>query len=56
MTEAFYNSLIHANPISIGLNCALGPDLLRPYVEEMSRISSVYVSAHPNAGLPNDVW
>ncbi len=54
MTEAFYNSLIHANPISIGLNCALGPDLLRPYVEEMSRISSAYVSAHPNAGLPNE--
>ena len=54
MTEAFYNSLIHANPISIGLNCALGPDLLRPYVEEMSRISSTYVSAHPNAGLPNE--
>ncbi len=52
-TEAFYNSLRHINPISIGLNCALGPDMLRPYVEEMSRISSVAVNVHPNAGLPN---
>jgi 5-methyltetrahydrofolate--homocysteine methyltransferase len=54
MTEAFYNSLRHANPISIGLNCALGPDLLRQYVAEMSRVANVYVSAHPNAGLPNE--
>jgi len=52
-TEAFYNSLRHINPISIGLNCALGPDLLRPYVEEMSRVSNVCVNVHPNAGLPN---
>ncbi|MCB5197323.1 methionine synthase [Deefgea salmonis] len=52
-TEAFYNSLRHADPISFGLNCALGPDLLRPYVEEMSRISDCYVSVHANAGLPN---
>ncbi len=52
-TEAFYNSLIHAKPLSIGLNCALGPKELRPYVEEMSRIAGCYVSAHPNAGLPN---
>lgn len=54
MTEAFYNSLRHAKPISIGLNCALGPDSLRQYVAEMSRISETYVSAHPNAGLPNE--
>lgn len=54
VTEAFYNSLRHANPISIGLNCALGPDLLRQYVAELSRISNVFVSAHPNAGLPNE--
>ncbi|NYT52236.1 MAG: methionine synthase [Candidatus Vesicomyosocius endoextente] len=54
MTEAFYNSLRHAKPISIGLNCALGPDLLRQYVAEMSRIADTYVSAHPNAGLPNE--
>ncbi|MET0067303.1 MAG: methionine synthase [Candidatus Thiodiazotropha sp.] len=53
-TEAFYNSLRHARPISIGLNCALGPDLLRQYVEEMSRIAECRVSAHPNAGLPNE--
>ncbi|WP_406610249.1 methionine synthase [Agarivorans sp. JK6] len=52
-TEAFYNSLRHAEPISMGLNCALGPDELRQYVEELSRVSESYVSAHPNAGLPN---
>ncbi len=55
LTEAFYNSLRHADPISIGLNCALGPDDLRQYVHEMSRISEIYVSAHPNAGLPNEM-
>ena len=55
VTEAFYNSLRHAKPISIGLNCALGPDDLRQYVQEMSRISEVGVSAHPNAGLPNEL-
>ncbi len=52
-TEAFWNSLSHARPLSIGLNCALGGDLMRPYLEELSRVASVYVSAHPNAGLPN---
>ena len=52
-TEAFWNSLSHAKPLSIGLNCALGGDLMRPYVEELSRVASCYVSAHPNAGLPN---
>ena len=52
-TEAFYNSLRHAKPISFGLNCALGPVELRQYVEELSRISDAAVSAHPNAGLPN---
>jgi 5-methyltetrahydrofolate--homocysteine methyltransferase len=52
-TEAFYNALRHVNPISFGLNCALGPDELRQYVEELSRISEAPVSAHPNAGLPN---
>ncbi|TCP11364.1 methionine synthase (B12-dependent) [Crenobacter luteus] len=52
-TEAFYNSLAHADAISFGLNCALGPDLLRPYVEEMSRVAATYVSVHANAGLPN---
>ena len=53
-TEAFYNSLAHAEPVSIGLNCALGPDALRQYVQELSRISNTHVSAHPNAGLPNE--
>ncbi len=53
--EAFYNSLRHAEPISIGLNCALGPDELRQYVEEMSRISEFHVNTHPNAGLPNEL-
>jgi 5-methyltetrahydrofolate--homocysteine methyltransferase len=52
-TEAFWNSLSHSKPLSIGLNCALGAELMRPYVEEMSRVASCYVSAHPNAGLPN---
>ncbi|MEO8332285.1 MAG: homocysteine S-methyltransferase family protein, partial [Gallionella sp.] len=52
-TEAFYNSLSHARPLSIGLNCALGAELMRPYVEEISRVANCYVSAHPNAGLPN---
>ncbi len=55
LTEAFYNSLAHAEPISIGLNCALGPDDLRQYVQEMSRVSAYHVSAHPNAGLPNEM-
>ncbi|MCF1431934.1 MAG: methionine synthase [Shewanella sp.] len=53
-TEAFYNSLRHIKPISMGLNCALGPKELRPYVEELNRISECAVSAHPNAGLPNE--
>ncbi len=52
-TEAFYNALRHVKPISFGLNCALGPDELREYVSELSRISECSVSAHPNAGLPN---
>ena len=54
-TEAFYNSLRHVKPLSMGLNCALGPFELRQYVEEMARISECYVSAHPNAGLPNEM-
>lgn len=51
--EAFYISVMHADPISIGLNCALGAREMRPHVEELSRIASCYVSAYPNAGLPN---
>jgi len=52
--EAFYNSLRHAKPISFGLNCALGPDMLRQYVEELSDAAETFVSVHPNAGLPNE--
>ncbi|RFC34960.1 MAG: methionine synthase (B12-dependent) [Candidatus Nitrotoga sp. SPKER] len=52
-TEAFWNSLSHSKPLSIGLNCALGAELMRPYVEELSRVATTYLSAHPNAGLPN---
>ncbi|MDI3514666.1 MAG: 5-methyltetrahydrofolate--homocysteine methyltransferase, partial [Rhodocyclaceae bacterium] len=51
--EAFWNSLSHAQPISFGLNCALGADQLRQYVEELSTVCDTHVSAHPNAGLPN---
>ncbi len=51
--EAFWNSVRHARPLSIGLNCALGPDLLRQYVAELSNKADVFISAHPNAGLPN---
>ncbi len=54
VTEAFWNSLRHARPLSIGLNCALGAKQLRQYVEELSGIANVNVSAHPNAGLPNE--
>lgn len=53
-TAAFYHSLRHLQPFSFGLNCALGPDLLRQYVDELSTISESFVSAHPNAGLPNE--
>ncbi|MBC7561341.1 MAG: homocysteine S-methyltransferase family protein, partial [Gemmatimonadaceae bacterium] len=53
VTEAFWLSVMHAKPLSIGLNCALGPKELRAYVQELSRVADVLVSAHPNAGLPN---
>lgn len=51
--EAFYNSVRHAKPLSIGLNCALGASEMRPHIEELSQIAECYVSAYPNAGLPN---
>lgn len=51
--EAFYISIMHARPFSVGLNCALGARQMRPYVEELSRLASCYVSVYPNAGLPN---
>jgi len=53
-TEAFWNSVAHARPLSVGLNCALGALALRQYVQELSRVAPVFVSAHPNAGLPNE--
>jgi len=53
--EAFYNSLRHVRPLSIGLNCALGPDALRPHVEDLAGVSEFYTSFHPNAGLPNEM-
>jgi 5-methyltetrahydrofolate--homocysteine methyltransferase len=51
--EAFYTSVAHANPLSVGLNCALGAQEMRPHVEELSGIATCYTSAYPNAGLPN---
>ncbi len=51
--EAFYISVAHANPLSVGLNCALGAKEMRPHIEELSQIASCYTSAYPNAGLPN---
>lgn len=51
--EAFYTSIAHAKPLSVGLNCALGAKEMRPHIAELSKISSSYISAYPNAGLPN---
>jgi 5-methyltetrahydrofolate--homocysteine methyltransferase len=53
VTEAFWNSVRHVQPLAVGLNCALGAEDLRPYVAELSRVADCFVSAHPNAGLPN---
>ena len=52
--EAFWHSVMHARPLSVGLNCALGARALRPYVQELSRVAPVFLSTHPNAGLPNE--
>ncbi len=52
--EAFWHSVMHARPLSVGLNCALGAKALRPYVQELSRVAPVHLSVHPNAGLPNE--
>ena len=51
--EAFYTSVMHANPLSVGLNCALGAAEMRSHIEELSQIAACYTSAYPNAGLPN---
>lgn len=52
--EAFWNSISHARPLCVGLNCALGAEDLRPHVEELSKIADTLISVHPNAGLPNE--
>jgi 5-methyltetrahydrofolate--homocysteine methyltransferase len=54
-TEAFWNSVAHARPLSVGLNCALGAKDLRSYVQELSRVAPCWISVHPNAGLPNEM-
>ena len=51
--EAFWNSVRHVQPLAVGLNCALGAALMRPYIEEISRVADTFVSCYPNAGLPN---
>ncbi len=51
--EAFWNAFAHVKPLAIGLNCSLGPDLMRPHLEELSECATTYVSCYPNAGLPN---
>ena len=53
-TEAFWNSVRHARPFTVGLNCALGADLMRPFVQEISRVADTFVTIYPNAGLPNE--
>jgi 5-methyltetrahydrofolate--homocysteine methyltransferase len=52
-TEAFWNAVKHVKPLSVGLNCSLGPDLMYPFLEELSEKASVAISCYPNAGLPN---
>lgn len=50
---AFWNAVRHVQPFSVGLNCSLGPDLMRPFLEELARVADTFVSCYPNAGLPN---
>jgi 5-methyltetrahydrofolate--homocysteine methyltransferase len=51
--EAFWNSVRHARPLAVGLNCALGAQLMRPHIEELAKVADTYISCYPNAGLPN---
>ena len=51
--EAFWNSVRHVRPLAVGLNCALGAALMRPYIEEIAHVADTFVSCYPNAGLPN---
>ncbi|MFN9366378.1 MAG: methionine synthase [Planctomycetota bacterium] len=53
--EAFWNSIAHFPLLSVGVNCALGPELMRPHVQELAKVSNTYISCHPNAGLPNEM-
>ena len=53
MVDAFYSSIVHANPLSVGINCALGADEMRPFLRELAAVADCYVSCYPNAGLPN---
>ncbi|MFM7738525.1 MAG: dihydropteroate synthase, partial [Planctomycetota bacterium] len=53
--EAFWNSIAHFPLLSVGVNCALGPELMRPHVQELAKVSNAYISCHPNAGLPNEM-
>ncbi len=53
VTEAFWNSVRHARPLAVGLNCALGPKEMRPWLAELARVADCYISCYPNAGLPN---
>ena len=53
--EAFWNAVAHFPMLSVGMNCALGPDVMRPHLEELQRVANVWVSCHPNAGLPNEM-
>lgn len=52
--EAFWTSIKHANPLSVGINCALGPEEMRPFIEALSKIAPTFISCYPNAGLPNE--
>src|SRR5204863_1182043 len=53
-TEAFWTSIMHARPLTVGLNCSLGPRQLRPFVQELGRVAPLPLSVYPNAGLPNE--
>ena len=51
--EAMWNAVAHVNPLAVGLNCSLGPDLMKPHLEELAKVSATHISCYPNAGLPN---
>ena len=53
--EAMWNSVSHFPLLSVGMNCALGPALMRPHIAELSKVSDTFISCHPNAGLPNEM-